>query len=456
MADGNSERLYSAGLAARNAGDLEAAGYFFCQAIAHDPGNARAHLDLARALVADGQTKQAAVLIARARELAPDDETIAIAFASYLDADRQTDRAWEMVERFLKAGNQSTQIAVLYARMAPALHAEDDALAFISRVLGNPQPRPARELASLHFSAATLLDKMERYDDAFAHALIANNAGGFRYNPRQVECAIDEAILYFDRPTLRRLPRATHGSELPVFIVGMPRSGTTLIEQILSSHPAVHGGGELRWLFRVCESLVRRCHAATPALGDSFDRLSMNDADALADEYLQPLSALNPGAARIINKLPTNFMHLGLIALLFPQARVIYCRRDPRDTCLSCFMTDFADGHDFSTTLAGSGHYFRQHELIMDHWKRVLDLPILDVRYEDVVDDLPGQTRRMLDFLDVPWDPGCLHFTENRRFVATASNQQVRRPIYQNSVGRWRHYDRHLGPLHAALTGAGS
>jgi hypothetical protein len=231
----------------------------------------------------------------------------------------------------------------------------------------------------------------------------------------------------------------------------MPRSGTTLVEQILASHAQVHGAGELHWLFHLCESLAFRCPSGTEALSDSFDRMSIRDVDALAAEYLEPLAALNRQAVRIINKMPTNFMHLGMVQVLFPLAKVIFCRRDPLDTCLSCYLTDFAAGNDFSFGLSSAGHFYRQHLRMMAHWKDVLSLSILEVQYEDVVNDLEGQTRRMLDFLDMPWDGRCLRFHENRRFVATASTAQVRRPIYRTSIGRWRNYDRHLGPLKEAL-----
>ena len=441
------EEHYRAGIAHRQAEDFDLAGQHFLEAVAIDPVHARAHGELAGMLFADGKIEQAVAEITKAIELTPNDGDFQILLAVFLEADRKTDRALEIVNHFLASGNESKQLALLYARMAPALHLENEALEFVTRVLDNRQPRTARDLASLHFSAAFLLDRLGRYDEAFSHAERANSLRGVSYNPAQVERPIREWISYFDRPTLRRLPHATHGSELPVFVVGMPRSGTTLIEQILSSHPQVHGAGELRWLFNVCQSLALRHPSATMKLSESFDRLSINDVDELADEYLRPLEALAPHAARIINKLPTNFMHLGMVKLLFPMARVIYCRRDPLDTCLSCYMTDFAGGHDYSNALQSLAHYFQWSQGMMEHWKAVLDLSILEVRYEDVVDDLEGQTRRMVEFLDLPWDDRCLRFHENKRFVATASNEQVRLPIYKSSLGRWRHYQRHLGPL---------
>jgi hypothetical protein len=148
-----------------------------------------------------------------------------------------------------------------------------------------------------------------------------------------------------------------------------------------------------------------------------------------------------------------NWFHLGLISLLFPGARIIHCQRDPMDTCLSCFMTHFNQGHEYKHNLAHLGHFYRVYERMMIHWKSSIDLPILDVFYEDVVADLPGQARRLIEFLGLPWDDRCLTPHKTQRAVVTASVQQVRQPVYNSSVHRWRKYEKHLGPLKAALWG---
>jgi hypothetical protein len=179
--------------------------------------------------------------------------------------------------------------------------------------------------------------------------------------------------------------------------------------------------------------------------------MTASDADELADDYLQTIRAIGPDAARFTEKTPWNSMHLGLIALLLPQARVVHCRRDPMDTGLSCFMTDFAHGNNFSFDLASIAHFQKQTDRLMAHWKSVLDLPILEVDYERVVKDLEGEARRLLKFVGLPWDDRCARFHENPRAVTSASQSQVRRPIYASSVGRWRHYAKQLGPLRDAL-----
>ena len=150
--------------------------------------------------------------------------------------------------------------------------------------------------------------------------------------------------------------------------------------------------------------------------------------------------------------MPTNYLYLGLIELLFPDCRIIHCVRSPLDTCLSCYTSNFANGNEFAFELSHLGPYYREYSRIMDLWRQVLTLPTLDVRYVDIVLDTEGQVRRMLEFLELPWDPNCLKFYENRRPVQTSSRDQVTRPIYVSSIGRWKFYERHLGELIASLS----
>jgi len=153
----------------------------------------------------------------------------------------------------------------------------------------------------------------------------------------------------------------------------------------------------------------------------------------------------------VTDKMPQNFMFLGLVAMLFPEAHVIHCTRDPLDTCLSCYLTHFTLGHEFAQDLSDLGEYYSQYRRLMSYWRDTLRLPLIEVRYEEVVSDLEGQTRRLLDLLELAWDPNCLEFHKTPRLVATASLHQVRKPLYRRSVGRWRNYEKHLGPLADAL-----
>ena len=305
--------------------------------------------------------------------------------------------------------------------------------------------------SSLRYAASELLDKLGRYDEAFAQATGANVLRRPPYDPAIHQQTFDRLIAYFTRERITALPRAEHRSQKPVFIVGMPRSGTSLVEQILASHPSIHGAGELDFINRVFAGTLSMLSATANDYPACLDRLTVDIANGMAEIYLRPLIALDPGAERITDKLPLNFLHLGLIALLLPDAHVIHCRRDPLDTCLSCYMTEFALANDFKYDLTHAGLFYRLYERLMEHWKSVLDIPILDVDYEQMIAEPEVQSRRLIEFVGLPWDEQCLRFHESKRAVITASTQQVREPIYNSSVQRWRHYEKFLGPLKTAL-----
>jgi tetratricopeptide (TPR) repeat protein len=452
------EYAYRAGLAYWRLGQHDSARLQYEAALRLNPDYAAAHGELGRVLLAMGNITGATFHATRAAELAPDDPDLATALASVLEADRHDDAAAAIVQRLIGQGVESTDLAMVYSRLAMRRGEEKRAIAFIDRLLNKTPTLGSREQSALHFSAANLLDRLGRYDQAFENAERANRLRGVRYDPIQTGRSFQNFIDFFSREMLDRLSGVYRGGDLsrhpsadtgalPVFIIGMPRSGTSLVEQILASHPQVHGAGELDWIAGIFESALQRgSRAATPTL-ESLRNLLPADIADLQAQYLQPLQALNPAARRITDKMPLNFIHLGLIAILFPQAKMIHCRRDPLDTCLSCFMTDFTAGHEFSSTLNSLGHFYRQYDRMMSHWKTALPMQILELQYEQLVNDIEPQTRHLLSFLELPWDDKCLRFHENRRFVGTASNSQVRRPLYQSSVGRWKNYERQLSGL---------
>lgn len=443
------EHQYRMGLACSRLGQDDAAIFSFEQAIRLKPDYADAHNELSQIHLKANKVAEALHHARQAADLDPEDSELTVGLAFVLNADRQTEEATALVDQLLREKRETASLALMYSALAPRRKAQAEALALILRML--LKENPPREQSSLHFAAAQMLDSTGRYDEAFDHASQANRLRGGKYLPKETERQVRDWVHYFTPDTLRRLPRATHGSRTPVFIVGMPRSGTTLVEQILASHPAVHGAGELNWIEGLWQSALQRIGGTVSGLTQCLDRLTVKDADELAAEYLNRLQALSPGSLRITDKMPLNFMHLGLIAILFPQATIIHCRRNPMDTCLSCFMTDF---NSFSYgSLPAYGHFQRHSELMMAHWKSVLDLPILDVDYEKMVGDSEAESRRLIDFVGLPWDDRCLRFHENKRLVATASQSQVRRPIYRDSIERWRHYEKHLGPLRDALGG---
>jgi tetratricopeptide (TPR) repeat protein len=432
-------------------GQVDKAGEYLQTAVRLNPGLGTAQAWLGEWYLIQGMIDAALEATAVAMKLAPDNPAFMQSRAWVLEAAGEPDAAWALVKKLIASVQMTPSLARLYGRLAGRYGEQAQALEAINRLLGAGL---APGESSLHFTAAELLDRAGRYDEAFAMAIRANaSSQGPSYDPAGQEQWVNLLIQYFTRERIRSLPKATLRSDKPVFIVGMPRSGTSLVEQILASHPSVHGAGELDFIYRVLLGTLDMLRAEMSAYPACLDNLTLAQANGMAHVYLGPFIALKPDAVRITDKMPLNFLHLGFISLFFPEARIIHCRRDPMDTCLSCFLTYFNKGHEFKRNLAHLGHFYRLYERLMAHWKNVIELPMLEVSYEEVVGDPEAQSRRLVEFLGLPWDDRCLKFHEVKRPCATASVLQVRRPIYNSSVQRWRRYERHLGPLKAALWG---
>jgi Sulfotransferase family len=255
----------------------------------------------------------------------------------------------------------------------------------------------------------------------------------------------------FNKEYFEKRPFPGNPSEVPVFIVGMARSGSTLIEQVISSHPETFGAGEIKELSRQLGSLRGR-FPALPKYPQMIAKMNVAHYKILADAYLARVRSLAPDAKRITDKLLTNANFVGLIHVLFPNAKIIHTRRNPIDTCLSAFTKLFKDDMPYSYDLGELGRYCRKHNEMMNHWREVIPPSALKVvNYEEVVDDLPKIAREVVEFLGLPWNDACLNFHESSRPVKTASVIQVRKPVYASSVDRWRRHESELQPLLEAL-----
>ena len=392
----------------RSAGEIEPAIAHYREALALSPGEAPLWNDLGRCFLALGRFDEAVSAFRRALAIDPD-------------------------------------LADAYRNLANCglLPADDPEMARIAALTARTD-LPIEERAAASFAIAKSLDDADRYDEAFAAYDSANRlyraaraAAGDRFDAADLARKIDRSIANFTPAFFAAVGGWGNPSDLPVFIVGLPRSGTSLVEQIAGSHSRVFGAGELR-----------NIGEASATLGPIDTPWTQATARRAADAHLERLSGLSGGADRVIDKLPDNIFMLGVIATLYPAARIIFCRRDPRDIGVSCFFQKFSAGLlTFSYDLADCGRRIRETERLGAHWRRVLPLRWLDIQYESLVADLEGESRRLTEFLGFAWEPACLDFHRTMRTVQTASSWQVRQPLYHRSVGRWRHYERHLGPL---------
>lgn len=441
---------YLAGACEMSLGQTEAARRSFQRVIERSPTDAAAHHDLALAYKRDGMFEDAHRTLDRAIAAHPHDATLRAAKAGVYQMTGDPAAAYEALRPVLAGGHLSAALAL--ARLAPKLGREREAIDAVRAAAGRDGLPPMIQ-ADAWFAVANLLDAIGDVDEAFAAYRRANELRGARYDADAHARAVDAALFAWTKEAVACLPRPPVKTERPVFIVGMPRSGTSLVEQILASHPSVFGAGELNDIGRAAHALGGAGPSGIVFL-PSPAPVTRAAVERIERDYLGTLRRLAPNATRVTDKMPTNFLHLGLIAPAFPRSRVIHCVRDPMDTCWSCYTQNFSGALGFAYDLANLGRFHRDHDRLMVHWKSVLDLPIMDVVYEDLVRDVEGLSRRMVEFIGLPWDDACLRFYESQRVTRTASNDQVRRPVYTSSVGRWKRYEGHLGPLKAALGGA--
>lgn len=306
--------------------------------------------------------------------------------------------------------------------------------------------------AQVHFALGKAHEQRGEHARAFEHYALGNSIKRLAepFDIAAFERRTARILGFFNEPFLAGRAGCGDPGNAPIFIVGLPRSGSTLLEQILASHPRVAGTMELPNILNIVAQFDDAT-AARDGYPESLARASRADLTVLGARYLAETSMLAAGRERFTDKLPNNFSHIGLIHLILPRATVIDARRHPMDACFSSFKQHFAEGQTFSYSLEDLGRYYRCYLSLMDHWDRVLPGKVLHVQYEAVVKDPETQIRRMLDHCGLTFDPACLNFHVTRRAVRTASAEQVRQPIYASAVGHWRHFERELEPLRQAL-----
>jgi tetratricopeptide (TPR) repeat protein len=456
----------------------------FRRVVALDPAAAEAHANLGHALRELGNYADAETHCRRA--IALNDQMVQThvdlgdslyMLERYAEAEQSYRRALELKPDFAKAQIGLGRSHFRQGRLKGARESLERAIALDPNsveaygnlaslrrfVPGDPEPARMEELVAqlpfvsqesrirFFFALGKVREDLGRYDEAFAayaqgnqlkHAQLSPNEAGWISLIDNIRAVFNESF-FVGRPT-----PPSHGRS-PIFIVGMPRSGTSLIEQILSTHPDIHGAGELPHLENLVFGLAAEAGQPNVHYPQVAASLSEQALAQLGHAYVEQAWRFVPDVARVTDKMMSNFLHIGMIRLMFPNAKIIHAMRDPMDSCFSCYATLFAKSNlRFAYELGSLGRYYVRYIELMQHWHRVLPSgAIIDVRYEDVVADTEGQASRLLEYLELPWDPRCLNFHENERIVRTASAAQVRRPIYGSSVARWKHFDVHLAPL---------
>jgi tetratricopeptide (TPR) repeat protein len=359
---------------------------------------------------------------------------------------QESGRREEAVENYEKALSIKPDYAAAHLHLSMIVP-QQERIATIEQLLS--QPSIADVDATLyHFALGNIYNSSELYDSAFTHFNRANDLKrkAINYEAKVYSDYVDNLCKTYTSNYLEKRKQFNANSNVPVFIIGMPRSGTTLVEQILSSHSEVYGAGELSTLRRIEKSLAEQL-GGTKAYPTSMLSCDKEIAKQYAEEYLREIRGHSDSARRITDKNPGNFHRIGLIKTLFPNARIIHCQRNALDTCTSIYFNHFVEGNEYSFRLEELGQYYLDYEKLMKHWSGLFAEDILTVQYEELVKNQEKTSRTLIQHIGVEWEDACIDFHLNTRTVRTASSVQVRQPLYEKSINRWKHYESQLAPL---------
>jgi tetratricopeptide (TPR) repeat protein len=433
-------------------GEPDEAVECFSKALEIDPRQQRSMLGLGKAWNARGNLARAVECYRQAIEIDPANAQCFIGLGAAYGDHGEIDEAVASLRKAIEINPRQVSAYPVLARYKTFTAGDDDIRAM--ETLFSAKESGDTDKSRLAFSLGKAYEDIGEYDKSIKYVI-----KGARLKRKQIDYSnaatrerFERIKQVFSADFFARCADVGFADRTPIFIIGMPRSGTSLVEQILASHPAVFGAGELDDLSRVYRSLGESAAGAqTDNFPEDLVELDPDRFEDLGSEYIRRIRRLSADASFITDKLPHNFMRVGFIRAILPRARIIHCTREPMDTCLSLFKTDFHRGQFYSYDMAELGEYYRLYRELMDFWRTVLPDFGLDLKYEQLVNDPQGQTRALLEYCDLPWDDACLDFHRSRRKIRTASSAQVVRPIYRDSVDLWKRYEKYLQPLAAAL-----
>jgi tetratricopeptide (TPR) repeat protein len=442
------QALNNLGIALRDVGQLDDAEFNLSRAIESNPHYADAHFNLGNVFNDRGNFDAAARQYRQALKLRPDHVDTLNNLGNALKDAGQLEQACDAYQAAITL--QPDFIAAHYSLSLLKTYCDGDThLAMLEKLLPTIATQPIDLRIQFWFTLGKVREDLGQYDASFAAYQEGNHL-------QRSKLKIDEAaeqelfqrvISVFSKDFFASHARPSVASKSPIFIVGMPRSGTSLLEQILSSCLGVFGAGELSDLSEVVTAAMP--NAQFKNFPEAVQDFSVIDFEKMAAQYLERIWRHAPDALHIIDKMPANFFYIGLIHQMLPNAKIIHAMRDPMDSCFSCFSRLFInDNLGFTYDLETLGRYYDRYITLIQHWHEVLPPgTILDLRYEDLISDTEEQARRLVAFLGLPWDVSCLEFHQNKRLVKTASLAQVRQPIYRTSLARWERFSDHLVPL---------
>jgi len=427
------------------------AGYCYSSALQYQPDNPSALHGQGNLYQSTGDYEKAKICYQKALSLNPADTGITSSLASLYERCGEQGAASELIAPLIHSRQFNPDIAVVYAKLCSKAGDYESAIQILNE--GLEKFKSPGKIIDIHFSLGDLYDLSGKYEEAIYCYKNANDMDSKSLPAADYSASTEKIIDFYSSQHWPALPRSTNNSELPVFIVGMPRSGTSLVEQILASHPQVNPGGERNDIFTIIDSQM-----PNPESGESFlnplKSMTTESLVKLADNYVESIKGLSSECSRFTDKTPLHGMLLGFINQLLPRSRVIICNRNPMDTCLSIYFHRFNAFHGYATRMDSLGSFYRQYHILLNHWTSILDIKILQVQYEELVMNPEYNIRKLVDFCGLDWDNNCLSFYKNTRTVHTPSYNQVRRPIYTSSIDRWKNYDQYLEQLKTALTGA--
>jgi len=440
---------FNLAIALQSIGHLESANQELEYVVKRTDGFVEAQLSLGMIKMALGEYQQAIAYLQAVQQIDPGNTRAVAGEAMVNEKMGEIDRANEIIRPYVIDGIRDEHIAVVYGKLAGRTSSSHEVIMKIEQFIDGGEAEP-ENMVRLHFLLGSLYDNAGQFDKAFQYYKKGNALKSGHFNPYSHQSGIKQLIRIFGNTGLDDFHRSNCQSELPIFIVGMPRSGSSLTEQILATHKDIHGAGEIEDI----DNLVMQ-FLAEKRIGSSETDirkfLNPQKLDKAANAYLDRLRCLSPTALRITDKMLVNYQHLGYIALMFPNARVIHCKRNPIDTCLSCFFQDFSHAHDYTFSLKYLGQFYLGYKQLMDHWKEILPLQMHEVIYENLVNDSETEIRELVKFSGLEWDEQCLEHFKSSRITRTASYNQVRKPVYIKSINRWRNYEKHIGELISML-----